>query len=148
MVSTRKACYLRSNDFGNVYARNIISGTAKCNATVDKKHTNILVDDSDSSPSFDLENCQKPEEVGDGICDDELNNEQCLFDGGDCCLAKIDCSYCAECHCVKTSMVLCWPSLNMVLPRERQQHWNCKGEINKIPHGFMSYCMLCGNQPG
>ena len=24
--------------------------------------------------------------VGDGFCDDETNNEDCNFDGGDCCL--------------------------------------------------------------
>ena len=26
----------------------------------------------------------------DGVCDDFANNEDCFFDGGDCCLAKIN----------------------------------------------------------
>jgi hypothetical protein len=27
-----------------------------------------------------------PEYKGDGYCDDDLNNENCEYDGGDCCL--------------------------------------------------------------
>ena len=38
--------------------------------------------------------------VANKICDDELNHEGCMFDGGDCCLtgyeSKIDCDKC-EC---------------------------------------------------
>ncbi len=41
--------------------------------------------------------------VGDGFCDDMSNNEQCLFDGSDCCLDSIQDSFCTECQCHETN---------------------------------------------
>ena len=35
----------------------------------------------------------------DGICDDWANTEECFFDGGDCCLTKINSIRCTECVC-------------------------------------------------
>ena len=35
----------------------------------------------------------------DGFCNDFANYEGCLFDGGDCCLAKINTLKCTECKC-------------------------------------------------
>ena len=32
----------------------------------------------------------EPENVGNGVCQEEYNNEECGFDGGDCCLKKGD----------------------------------------------------------
>ena len=37
--------------------------------------------------------------VGDGVCDDPNNNPYCFFDGGDCCLADSDTSFCKDCFC-------------------------------------------------
>ena len=42
--------------------------------------------------------------VGDGLCNDETNNADCNFDGGDCCVEnanKNSCSTCA-CHVLET----------------------------------------------
>ncbi len=37
---------------------------------------------------------------GDGVCDERLNNEPCLFDGGDCCLEFKSTPLCIEdCSC-------------------------------------------------
>ncbi len=38
----------------------------------------------------------------DGFCDDELNNSECEFDGGDCCLndSSFD-EYCDLCQCLE-----------------------------------------------
>lgn len=38
--------------------------------------------------------------VGDGYCNDETNNEECNYDGGDCCGSCINTLYCSECQCV------------------------------------------------
>ncbi len=40
----------------------------------------------------------------DGVCDEFTNKEECLFDGGDCCLdrSKIDTSMCRDCTCKTT----------------------------------------------
>ena len=37
--------------------------------------------------------------VGNGVCNDEANNEGCNFDGGDCCGACVNTEYCTECVC-------------------------------------------------
>ncbi len=37
--------------------------------------------------------------VGDGMCDDDTNIEECQYDGGDCCLETQSWSYCNECIC-------------------------------------------------
>ena len=40
--------------------------------------------------------------LGDGYCDDEANNMNCLFDKGDCCLYNnlIAFTLCSDCHCL------------------------------------------------
>ena len=37
--------------------------------------------------------------IGDGICDDYLNQVHCHYDGGDCCLLDIVTSACSICTC-------------------------------------------------
>ncbi len=38
--------------------------------------------------------------IGDGVCDEVTNNEQCLFDSGDCCLDNFESKkYCTSCQC-------------------------------------------------
>ena len=37
--------------------------------------------------------------IGDGKCNDETNNADCNYDGGDCCLSDIKTSKCLECAC-------------------------------------------------
>ena len=41
-----------------------------------------------------------PAWIGDNYCDDTNNNENCNFDGGDCCLENINTQYCSECQCM------------------------------------------------
>merc|ERR1711874_807827 len=38
---------------------------------------------------------------GDDYCDDENNNAECGFDGGDCCGDDVNTSYCKECECLE-----------------------------------------------
>lgn len=37
--------------------------------------------------------------IGDDTCDDNINNEKCYYDHGDCCLNEIDDHKCTECIC-------------------------------------------------
>ena len=37
--------------------------------------------------------------VGNGYCDDETNNQDCNYDGGDCCGSIVNTEYCSECQC-------------------------------------------------
>ena len=41
-----------------------------------------------------------PQYIGDGYCDDENNNKDCQFDGGDCCGSDINTKFCSECQCL------------------------------------------------
>ena len=41
--------------------------------------------------------------IGDGVCDDMNNNQNCTFDGGDCCGPNINHEYCKECLCKEPS---------------------------------------------
>ena len=40
-----------------------------------------------------------PHWIGDGYCDDETNNADCNFDGGDCCGPNVNTQWCAQCIC-------------------------------------------------
>ena len=39
--------------------------------------------------------------IGDGYCDDDANNLECNFDGGDCCGDDAITDYCLECQCLE-----------------------------------------------
>ena len=38
--------------------------------------------------------------MGDGFCNDEANNRDCNFDGGDCCGSCINTDFCVNCSCI------------------------------------------------
>ena len=38
--------------------------------------------------------------IGDGYCNDESNNPECVYDGGDCCGSCINTDYCTYCTCI------------------------------------------------
>ena len=43
--------------------------------------------------------CSKSDWIGDGYCDDDTNNEECDYDGDDCCGESIFADYCSQCTC-------------------------------------------------
>ena len=47
--------------------------------------------------------CGNPNWVGDNFCDDENNNAECNFDGGDCCGDDVNTQYCSACECLEGS---------------------------------------------
>ena len=49
--------------------------------------------------------CQYYSLIGDGLCDDETNTEQCDYDGGDCCVDEVLTSYCTLCECLAPSHI-------------------------------------------
>ena len=38
--------------------------------------------------------------IGDSYCDDNNNNLECNYDGGDCCGPNVNTDYCTECLCL------------------------------------------------
>ena len=55
-----------------------------------------------------------PSSVGDGICNDETNNEHCNYDGLDCCQIPVNITLCSVCSCHGQLIFLLklWKSLN------------------------------------
>ena len=41
-----------------------------------------------------------PQWIGDSFCDDNNNNENCNFDGGDCCDESKNLDFCSACTCL------------------------------------------------
>ena len=48
--------------------------------------------------------CASPEIIGNDYCNDETNNEDCNYDGGDCCV-NINTENCLECQCLAGGMI-------------------------------------------
>ena len=44
--------------------------------------------------------------IGDDYCDDNSNNPECNYDGGDCCGPNVNTLYCQECLCLNDSTTL------------------------------------------
>ena len=38
--------------------------------------------------------------IGDGFCNDETNNADCNYDGGDCCGSCVVTDHCSQCGCI------------------------------------------------
>ena len=55
---------------------------------------------SSTSQSTIASGCYNTDYQGDGFCDDENNNANCEYDGGDCCGDNVDTSYCTQCQCL------------------------------------------------
>ena len=54
---------------------------------------------TETTPAPEGSNCVSPQWFGDNYCDDENNNSECGFDGGDCCGYNVNTEYCSECAC-------------------------------------------------
>ena len=52
------------------------------------------------TPAPPPEACESPEWFGDNYCDDDNNNEECGWDGGDCCGDNVNTQYCTACECL------------------------------------------------
>ena len=51
-------------------------------------------------PNFEVKQC-KYEQIRDGICNDVNNNEECKWDGGDCCGDDVVMTECLACECLE-----------------------------------------------
>ena len=52
--------------------------------------------------------CKEEDWLGDDFCDDHLNNENCLWDGGDCCFNNLSGwdSYCQACASIIDQIIV------------------------------------------
>ena len=47
--------------------------------------------------------CTQSNMINDGFCNDETNNAECDYDGGDCCGSCVLIQLCSECACLGNS---------------------------------------------
>ncbi len=76
----------------------------------------LTLADSSNCGIADYGSGQYETAIGDGVCTGNLNNEECGFDGGDCCLQASNCKDCygEQCHCHDTGLANCPSSLNIL----------------------------------
>ena len=48
---------------------------------------------------FSVPGCDNVTLVGNGFCNDDTNNPDCNYDGGDCCVVNAKTNSCSECAC-------------------------------------------------
>ena len=51
---------------------------------------------------MNLSGCNSPL-IGNGFCNDETNNAEGNYDGGDCCGINVNTEYCSDCKCYKVA---------------------------------------------
>ena len=49
--------------------------------------------------SFLVPGCDNIALVGNGFCNDNTNNADCNYDGGDCCVVNANTTHCSDCAC-------------------------------------------------
>ena len=80
--------------------------------------------------------CENPLWSGNGFCDDENNNVECNFDGGDCCLDEVDKHYCSECICHENT----YHPQGHKIPKQLKTH--CKSSIYFKSDFQKMYCAI------
>ena len=74
--------------------------------------------------------------VGDGYCNDEVNNAGCNYDGGDCCGTCINTKFCTECACLGNIT-------GLGVPNALVGDGICNDETNTVPCLFDGFdCCL------
>ena len=75
--------------------------------------------------------CAYPTYKGDGFCNDESNNANCQYDGGDCCGSDVDTSLCTQCQCLDPAFSMTTPSTTSIA--------NTTGELTYLVNTFLLY---------
>ena len=70
-----------------------------------------------------IADCPTPWLAADGYCQDETNNADCNYDGGDCCGTCVVTDYCSDCQCLSGVT----PASNMLVGNEI-----CNDETNNV----------------
>ena len=72
-------------------------------------HAHDHEDDQNYDQNYDLEfesvGCDHFDLIGDGVCDDETNNPECGYDGGDCCGPNAIMDFCQDCLCKEDTIM-------------------------------------------
>ena len=56
-------------------------------------------------PTVMLKDCNYKDDIANGYCNDKSNNEECAWDGGDCCGDNVNTLFCSACECLKPDLL-------------------------------------------
>ena len=65
---------------------------------------------------------EHPYNIGDGVCEDDTNNEGCSYDGGDCCGSNVNKQDCTNC--------ICYADMDCTAPLDLIGNGFCNDEAN------------------
>ena len=99
---------LIENDYAIIKLKQNITFSSEINAACLPSYTDLTKTDGEimtvsgwgNTYNVDPESCANGLWINDGYCDDETNNADCNFDGGDCCGDSVNTQYCTECQCL------------------------------------------------
>ena len=80
--------------------------------------------------------------IGDGFCDDFLNNDACWFDLGDCCILDEDSlAYCNECECYMATATIPSDWITPLVSSQKPEIISCAA-LNYIDEKYLGdgYC--------
>ena len=87
-------------------------------------------------------------QVNDGYCNDENNNAICNYDGGDCCLSKLNTDHCSACVCFTTGVITS-PGFPRNYAENLRLYYSIEVPTNeKIAINFMSFDVDTGGLQG
>ena len=88
--------------------------------------------------------------IGNGICNDETNNPECYYDGGDCCGSCINTNFCNNCTCIsgEISNVVMNPFIGDGVCNDETNTADCDydGMDCCKPHVNTTFCSECSCQ--
>ena len=87
-----------------------------------------------------IDACGSPQWFKDGYCDDDNNNAQCGWDGGDCCGNNVNTQYCTDCSCLDPNPVICQDFMSEAKCIKKKN----KGKCNK-PNIKKKCAKTCGH---
>ena len=70
--------------------------------------------------------------IGDNFCDDNNNNKDCEFDGGDCCNPESNKQWCIECKCNSTGKSFQTMPVFRLLRLQRIAHWHQNASFDSL----------------
>ena len=100
-ANNNEACFFDGGDCCGSNVNTLVCTVCQCISEGGSGGGNVGI--ATTTPSLTTNNggCADQASVGDGYCDDGNNNQECNFDGGDCCGSDVDTTYCTECQCLE-----------------------------------------------
>merc|ERR1712113_218903 len=143
VVSWGNGCALK--DFPGVYARttHVLDWIKENMGETDLTPTSAPPPTTTGPPPS---GCGSPQWQGDGYCDDDNNNEECNYDGGDCCNNDNDGwdTFCNDCKCKDPNAGTVDKCADTWSNKKCQRKKDKCSSRKKVAENCMKTCGFCG----